>query len=117
MKLEVYWRLRQRLRRDRRPQSPRTGVGRERVHLQRLGAWNRSDPRQHHAIRSGLETAPSRPKTSVKKKMKIKKTTSLKNCAIMLTRAETPGPDSSHHLHQHFTASLRSSARRDRGIR
>src|SRR3954447_4254193 len=36
---------------------------------------------------------------------------------MMPPRAETPDPNSVHHLHQHLTAFLCSMARRDRGIR
>src|SRR4051812_15244838 len=39
------------------------------------------------------------------------------NCAMMLPRAEPPDPNSINHLYQHFTDSLYSMARRDRGIR
>src|SRR3954464_13985140 len=35
----------------------------------------------------------------------------------MLRRAETPDPNTANHLHQDLTASLCSTARRDRGIR
>src|SRR5258708_9290063 len=42
---------------------------------------------------------------------------SLIDYVMMLPRAETPDPNSAHHLHQHLTASLCSMAKRDRGIR
>src|SRR5258708_40043628 len=42
---------------------------------------------------------------------------SLIDYVMMLPRAETPDPNSVHHLHQHLTAFLCSMAKRDRGIR